>query len=43
MGDLFNLLVYSYQKEIKILFIVAGVLIVTILVLSIIKYLKNKD
>lgn len=43
MENLFNLLVYSYQKEIKILFIVAGVLIVTILVLTIIKYLKNKD
>ena len=42
MGSLFNLLVYSYQKEIKILFIAAGILIVAILVLTIIKFLKNR-
>ena len=42
MGSLFNLLVYSYQKEITILFITAGILIVAILVLTIIKFLKNR-
>ena len=42
MGNLFNLLVYSYQQEIKILFITAGILIVAILVLTIIKFLKNR-
>ena len=39
MGSLFNLWVYSYQKEIKILFITAGILIVAILVLTIICFI----